>query len=221
MMIEDAIWKPSAMLRLLRMIMKRWFFLVVLLNAVGTAADQSTSYYHVARAPFAQAGTVEIRPSGGYDFSNPYFHLYSINLGAVWLASPMISAGLEFSKFTGDKRNSALALEKELGDYGFTVDTLIPRFCASIALRLVPLAGMVNFFTTRVLMVDFGLLARGGFIKYSDGSAGPLVGASVEVGVRPSPAVGVHLILLWDGEKPKDRSWQSRVGFRVGPSFRL
>ena len=181
--------------------------------------DEDTLFYSTESSYDRQ--NWESRLLGGFDFSNPYLNLYSAGLGQYWSIDRTFAIGAEASTFFSTERESTKALSRELGPFGYEIQALAPEWTAVFVARTTPLSGMVNFFSSRAIPLDLSVLLRGGWQKYRGLRPGALVGTGLEVQLCLTPHLGLHAALLWDGDKPQNRPWQSRVGFRLGPSVRF
>lgn len=184
-------------------------------------SPDSDLYYSVDSSFRRDERHLEAKLTTGLDFSNPYLNLYAVTGGAYWIFSPFVAVGLEVAGFHSTKRQSLSALEETLGPYGLAVQPLDPKWSAAGVLRVTALSGLVNLFSATVVAAELGALVRAGTIRYGGQALAPTVGTGLELALRFKGDVGVLAALLWDADHPPSRPWESRVGFRVGPTFRF
>ncbi len=197
--------------------------LLALFIAAGgaEAATEDEALYYATEPAVNPAADFEVRLSSGHDYSNPYLSIYPISGGIMWLASPYLSFGFEVSKFYSTQRQSVAALENALGDFGFQVVPAAPDWSAAAVARITPLSGLVNFFGRRVVPASISLIVKGGTVKHTLYPPGPFFGTGLEVFMGMGRQWGVILALNWEVERPENREWVSRAGFRIGPSVRF
>lgn len=203
----------------MRLIVNRALLVLLGLCAVATSSAQGAEedLYYLSRATFDQANA-ELQLSGGYDFSNPYIWIYSGSATAYWLESPVWAVGMEISKFGSYDRQTFKALQEA---FSADIGVIRPSWAVAAVGRLTPLSGMVNLFSKSILMVDVGLVGRFGIIRYEQIDAGAMLGCGLEIGIGVTQSWGVHLNVDWNADRPSGLPWESRVGFRMGPVFRL
>lgn len=200
-----------------------WAFVIAafIVDFGAFAASEDESLYYATQPAVSPLANFEARLTGGHDFSNPYLHLHSINGSVLWLASPYLSLGIEASKFYSTKRQSALVLEQELGAYGFQAIAANPDWSAAIVARVTPFSGLVNFFGMQVVPASISLIAKGGLVKHELYRPGPLLGTGLEVLLGFGSRWAVLFAATWEADRPIDREWESRAGFRLGPVVRF
>ena len=186
-----------------------------------SAMASDNELYYAAEKPFLSNAKWEVRLAGGYDFSNPYLNVYSGTVGAFYLIDRSLSPGIEVSGFSSSKRGSAQELEDKFSQYNIKINAIAPQYSAAAVFRLTPISGVVNFFSSTTLMADIHILARAGIIQYETVDIGPMFGTGLELQMEMSSHWGFAAAILWDIEKPGGQSWQTRTGFRVGPSLRF
>jgi hypothetical protein len=182
---------------------------------------QNSDLYYAAKSHFSEPKWFELRLGGGYDLSNPYLNIFSLQTSVYYLASADFAYGLEGTAYFSQKRSSTEILEQELNDFGYSVNTLSPEFSAVALFRITPISGLVNFFSSRILSADVSLIGRAGAIAYRTVGLGPVFGFALETHIGISPKLGVHSSIQWDFEKPGANAWQWRSGFRIGPSLKF
>ncbi len=187
----------------------------------AVAAPEDDALYYATQPAVTPAADFEARLLGGHDFSNPYLHVHSINGSLMWLASPYFSFGLEVSKFYTTKRQSAAVLEKELGAFGFQAVAATPDWSTTAVARITALSGLVNFFGMQVVPAGISLIIKGGVVKHELYPPGPLVGTGLEVLLGFGSQWGVLFAASWEVDRPENREWESRAGFRIGPVVRF
>ena len=209
------------------------FALVIsLLSAFASttiAAEPSLSnvddaeFFYMAEAPFVEGTKWETSLQPGYIFSDPYLNIATATASAYYMKQRGYAFGVELTGYSSWQSRAAQGMDSTLGDYGFASDQLTnrPVFGAVGVMRLTPMTGMLNFFSSRVVMTDISFLLRGGTVKYANLPLSPVVGTGVLIHLGFSADWGVDTALIWDFEHPANHNWQSRVGCRIGPTFRF
>jgi len=191
--------------------------------AAPTAADENAALYYQAQTPFNTNTHFETALNFGYLFSDPYFNIATATVGGYYLFDRTFALGLEGTGYASWRSRTGRGMDDDLGPYGFSSHekSLHPQASGMVVARFTPISGMVNFFSSEFVLADISFLARAGGIKYRNLSPGPVVGTGLVVHLGFSPTWGVESALIWDGEKPPGRNWQSRVSFRAGPTVRF
>ena len=197
--------------------------LVVLVLFATAHADPSgpSDLYYVVESPASHPNTFEIRILGGNDFSNPYLDTITAGLSAHWLLHRTIGLGLEAVTYRNSKRSSAIALEQTLGPFGFQVETPSPEWSSAAVIRLVPMTGLVNFFSWKIVPIDVIVLGKAGLSRYSAYNPGLLLGVGLEMNIGFDSMWGMFLAASWEQDHIPTLTHQSRVGFRAGPRVRF
>lgn len=203
--------------------MKSWIFILLsLFSALSALADSMDSgVYYAAERSFNTNDKFELRLGAGYDFSNPYLNVYSLQGGGYYLLDAQLAAGLEATGYTTSNRGSFEDLKKQFTSAGLAVSVNSPQYKISAAFRMTPISGLVNLFSSKIVKANVNIIARAGVVQYSGRSLGPVFGAGLETQIEITPHTGIFTQISWDFEKPGSDNWQGRTGFLVGPSFRL
>jgi hypothetical protein len=199
----------------------QWVVSLFVSTALFAASDEASSLYYEIDSPAANPTPFEVRFNFGYDFSNPYLQTYAAGGGVHWLASKYFGFGIDAAKYASSKRDSTRALESTLGDFGFQVLPGEPDWSTAAVFRLTPFAGLINFFSWKIIPVDICLLGKAGIIRYTAYGMGFLYGAGLEVNLGFGKNWGVFLAASWEDDRVINLNHQSRVGFRVGPKVRF
>lgn len=183
---------------------------------------ENSEVYYAAKSVFSEPKNFEFRLGTGYDLSNPYMNVFSMQASLYWIASGDFAFGFEGTKYFSSKRSSTETLESELSAYGYRVNVLSPSHSMVGLFRVTPISGLVNFFSSAILSADISVVGRFGMVNYEGQGNGPLVGLALETQVGITPTFGIHSSIQWDMEKPgSNNDWQWRSGFRIGPSLRF
>lgn len=194
---------------------------VGLLSALPCFGEDADSLF-IAADPRTANQKIELRVNGGYDYSNPYAHLYSGSASLFWLPkNPYYAVGIEGAAYSATKRSSLYPLEQELGLFGFQTEVVTPRWSSNAVFRFTPLTGLVNFLGLTTWVTDLNILLKGGIVDYGALGLKPTVGTGVELYIGVSPAVGFLFSMLMNAEPLVDNRWEMRSGFRIGPVIRL
>lgn len=177
--------------------------------------------YYETDSSFSTDSPWELRATQGIDFSNPYAFLFATGLGASYSLDKTVSLGVEGSAYFAQQRASTAVLEDVLNRYGYRSDTVYPEYSAVGVIRLTPISGLVNFLSRSVLVADISLLLRGGLVNYRTLGLAPVIGTGLEVHLGISSHFGIAGSLLWDAQQPPGYRWESRVGFRLAPTWRF
>lgn len=193
---------------------------IFLIPMVVARAEPSALYYAVESAS-SQPNDFELRLNYGNDFSNPYLQTHSTGLSGHWILHRNFGIGLEGTIYGSTKREAATTLASTLGPYGYQVLAPEPEWSSVAVIRFVPITGLVNLFSWKVIPIDLILLARAGVIRYSTFHPGLLVGAGLEVNIGIASNWGMVLAASWEDDHLPNSNRQSRVGFRAGPRVRF
>lgn len=184
-------------------------------------AEQGPPLHYVLENSFFQPRYFENSLSGGYDFSNPYLGIYSVTLQCLWAPINYFAVGVGFSRYQSKEKDAAATLRNEVDPIGYKLYALAPTHSVVGVVKITPLSGMLNVFSLHVWMAEISFLIRAGILDYDGLPEAPLIGTGLDIGLYFSLNWAMSIALLWDGDKPQDREWQSRVGFRLGPTVRF
>lgn len=191
-------------------------------DAASPPANNDEGLYYAVDKAFDTTSKVEARLTLGYDISNPYLQVLNGQAGFLYLASPYLGVGLEAMGATSSKRQTAIDLEGELARHGYKLAAYAPEYGLTALARVTPVAGLVNLLSSQVVRAEISLLGRAGAVNYGpELGTGPSLGFGLEIGIRTKTGFGVVTAITWDWDKVSDIPWQSRTGFRIGPSFRF
>jgi hypothetical protein len=190
------------------------------LKAAEKKVEEDTLFYAADRA-FSIDSKVEVRLQGGYDIANPYMNVFGPRLSALYLISPFISVGAEGTYYISQARQSATDLATTLKRHGYRLDTSAPDYSVVGLVRVTPISGLVNLFSSEILQAEISILGRGGTIHYDGVGLGPTFGTGLEVSGRLSSGFGFMVSVLWDIDLPADGVSQTRTGFWAGPTLRF
>lgn len=198
------------------------FILMAMLLSLPVLADSIDSgVYYAAEKSFNTDSKFELRLGTGYDFSNPYLNVFSLQGGGYYLLDSQMALGLEGTAYTSTNRGSYEELIKQFGSAGLAVSVNSPQYKVSAGFRVTPISGFVNVLSSKIVKANINLIGRVGAVQYSGRSLGPVLGGALETQIEITPHTGIFTQISWDFEKPGSDSWQGRSGFLIGPSFRL
>lgn len=184
-------------------------------------AEQGYPLHYVIEESFLEHRYFDISLSGGWGFSNPYLSIYSVNLGCLWAPVRHFAVGVGLSRYQSKEKEAAAILRDKVSPIGYKLYALAPTHSVAGVVKITPLSGMLNILSLHVWMAEISFLIHAGILDYDGLSESPLIGTGLDIGLYFSPGWGMSIALLWDVDKPQDREWQSRVGFRLGPTVRF
>lgn len=207
---------------------KHWLALLALVlpivsfgadSAPGATIGSDQLYYAVERQ-FPEKRW-EGRATFTYDFSNPYLQVAGAHGALYWSMNRFLSFGLEGGAYTSSTRDSAVALAETLRRHGNRLDIATPDYGFVGVVRMTPISGLVNIFSSNVMQADVSIALRGGATRYVGLGWGPTLGTGLEVNLRAPSGWGLLTSLVLDWDRTSDSTWQSRIGVRVGPTYRF
>ncbi len=151
--------------------LKLWWAIVAVCSCVAFAAPSTPAdneeVYFAAEVPFSESNW-EIALQPGYVFSDPYLNIFSTTVGAYYLFDRVFAVGIEGTGYASWKSNAAKGQDAALGPFRLLEPMITPfvrALAASLPSASAPVSGMVNLFSSSVIMGDIFVLARGGTIK--------------------------------------------------------
>ncbi len=199
---------------------KLFLVLIFLTKNLFASFTKNELYYEIEHT-FDKNASYELQLTPGYDYSNPYIGIYSLRAGFFKIINSIWSVGIEIEKFGSFKYSKITALENELDMYKLSVKSIPPSKLFATTVRFTPLSGLVNFLGLKILKTDLSLLGGLGVIQYRGLPVSPHIGLGVEVAFGISATFGILTNLYWNIERPGSLLFESRVGVRIGPCFKL
>ncbi len=194
--------------------------LVFAIRGVGAFADPTSEelYYELDRTFPKKPMQVDL--GFAYDFNNPYLHVMGAQVGVSHSVSPFLNVGLTGDFFSNSQKETYKQIEATLARHNETLTVEKPQFIVAAQAKLIPLIGYVNLFSKDILNAEIGPILRAGVSKYEGRYAGPMFGVGVDVNMEARSGFGLHFSVVADWEKING-DFISRIGIRVGPSFRF
>jgi hypothetical protein len=191
-------------------------------NSTEPDTDNDALYYVAVKAFSKLEPRIELQAIIGADITNPFLNVFGPRLGLYYNFNPFLSAGIEGSYYFSADRDSARNLEATLERHGYSLDDSSPEYGLMGVLRVSPLTGLLNLFSSTVVQTQISLLARGGTVSYAHGvGMGPSLGTGLEIGTHFQSGFGLLASLIWDWDHPTEDAWLSRTGFDLGLSVRF
>ncbi len=206
---------------MIKIILKLLLLVTLVLPSLVQADDADSDLYYASAKAFERNSHFEARLGAGYDFSNPYLNVFSLQAGGYWLAMRNLAIGLEGTTFFSSKRGSTETLQANLGNNGLLLNVNAPQYRFNVAFRATPVTGLVNLFGSKIIKAEMSVIMRGGVIQYQSVAMGPMVGFGLETQLGITPQFGIFTGISFDLEKPGSTAWQGRTGFVLGPSYRF
>lgn len=197
------------------------FIFLVAVNASALADTMDSGVYYAAEKSFNTDDKFESRLGAGWDFSNPYLNVYSLQAAGYYLLDSNIAAGVEGTVYTTTNRGSFEDIKRQFSTAGLAVSVNKPQYKFAAAFRVTPISGLVNLLSSKIVKANVNIVGRAGVVQYSGRSLGPVFGAGLETQIEITPHAGVFTQIAFDFEKPGSDSWQGRTGFLIGPTFRF
>ena len=200
--------------------MKALFYLslsLLALSARGATETTDSELYVVNPPAFRETHHQDLRVIGGYDFSNPYVHSFSLGAGVYRQVIPLVALGVEANVFRSEKRSTTKEMENKLKEYGYNVDFLAPQWSTTGAVRITPFSALMNLTEGRYTLAELAIVLRAGVVDYGDAGFSPIGGAAVEFNMGFDATWGMTTAIVFNASAPKDRPTETWMGFRAGP----
>lgn len=148
----------------------------------------------------------------GYGFSNPYFSVHGAQLQLARSVGEFATIGIEPSYFMTSDKGLASSLEQQLAVQNIRTETFKPKYSVALMTGLVPLSGMLNWFSTKPLNFDLNVGLGFAYSKYAAVSSWlPGVRLKVSPQVMLTSAFGVSAGIESSFDRFQDGDWQNRV----------
>lgn len=164
---------------------------------------------------------VDARWQGGmaytYGFSNPYLSIHGAQLSLVRRIGQYVGLGVSPTVFVSSQKDVAMQLSQQLGAQNIQTEVFRPTYSAHAVAQLVPLSGMLNWFSASAVDFDFVFTLGGGLARYrQESKAIPSLRLAATPQFQFSSTLGMSAGVQTSLEKFSSGDWQNRIETLIG-----
>jgi hypothetical protein len=133
---------------------------------------------YMVQKPIDNWGDIQL--GYGYGFLNPYENLHHFVLKANYRFHPNWQAGIQGSYIKAIKNEATRVLEASLGGVNIKTEFQNPQYSLHATVGMIPLSGLLNFFSTSVVPFDLVVGLKAGITNYERSGMAPSFGPLIE-----------------------------------------